>query len=228
MRSIKTLITNIIHIQIFYINYIILYNKMQKYTFIHPTKCGGTAVEQYFQNNYSNIITGSGHKNVCTAINNPIIIIRDPIDRFISMYNYWKNGSTNGLYIRDNNFIKKYGNYTIKDYIKLLKTNAVRDLNHKFTWRQHYAAQTSWIKKDYYKNAIVIKYDENLDTKIHELLNYLNITDKNIILNKVNVTKKDEVILDNDDINFIKNRYNSDFELINNINNKPELFKKVI
>lgn len=197
------------------------------YTFIHPTKCGGTAVEQYLKNNYSHVITGTGHNNVCSATNNPIIIIRNPIDRFISMYNYWKNGSN--VYKRHIDFIKKYGKYTIKDYIKLLKNNSTRDLNHKFTWGQHYAPQTSWINKEDYINTIVIKYDENLDPKVHELLSYLNIDDKNIPLQKVNVSKKDNnVVLDNDDIIFIKQRYSSDFELFDNINNNPELFKKVI
>ena len=31
----------------------------------------------------------------------PIIIIREPYDRFISIYNYWKNGSTSGRFQRE-------------------------------------------------------------------------------------------------------------------------------
>ena len=45
------------------------------YTFIHPTKTGGTAVEGYFKTFYPNHIQGEGHGNKCTANNKPIIIV---------------------------------------------------------------------------------------------------------------------------------------------------------
>ena len=41
------------------------------YTFIHPTKTGGTALEEYFGKNYCNYITGSGHSNKCNSCDNP-------------------------------------------------------------------------------------------------------------------------------------------------------------
>mgnify|MGYP001308426583 CR=1 FL=1 len=65
----------------------------EKYTFIHPTKTGGSALEFYFKKNYSNKIYNNGHSLKCNSSANPIIIIRDPIDRIISMYKYWKNGA---------------------------------------------------------------------------------------------------------------------------------------
>lgn len=55
----------------------------KKYTFIHATKTGGTALEKFFGKHYSNYITGSGHRNKCKSSDNPIIIIRNPIDRVI-------------------------------------------------------------------------------------------------------------------------------------------------
>jgi hypothetical protein len=43
---------------------------MDKYRFIHITKSGGTAVEQYFEKNYSDYIEGNGHVGVCDKNNN--------------------------------------------------------------------------------------------------------------------------------------------------------------
>lgn len=48
-----------------------------KYTFIHPTKSGGTTLQKYFEMYYKNYITGIGHENKCTNNNNPIIVVRD-------------------------------------------------------------------------------------------------------------------------------------------------------
>mgnify|MGYP003324110587 FL=1 len=38
---------------------------MKKFTFIHPTKSGGTSLERFFNENYSDYITGTGHENIC-------------------------------------------------------------------------------------------------------------------------------------------------------------------
>lgn len=197
------------------------------YTFIHPTKCGGTAVERYFRNNYSHIIKGSGHTNICSDKNSPIIVIREPTYRFISMYNYWKNGSE--IFKRNKTFVQKYNSYTVKDFINLLKANSSKDLNHSFTWHQHFAPQVKWLDKKYYSHTIVIKYEDNLNNKVHELLAYLAIEDKDIQLPIINISKQNNpVVLDDEDLIFIRTRYVEDFELWNELNTKPDSFKKVI
>jgi len=69
-----------------------------------------------------------------------------------------------------------------------------------------------------------------LNNKIQKLLDILKIPNKNIVLNKINITKKidEKIILDEDDKNFIEKYFEKDFELINNIKNHPELFRLVI
>jgi hypothetical protein len=153
-----------------------------KYTFIHPTKCGGTAVETFFSEHYSDYIIGQGHDNACQPDNNPIIIVRCPIERFKSMFNYWKYGSCDGPYVRDAEFIEKYQSYGIKDFIQLLKNEAFYHLYQDFTWHQHFSSISTWVNTVYYDKIIVIRYDTDLNTKIQLLLEQLNIPTKNVIL----------------------------------------------
>jgi hypothetical protein len=201
-------------------------NKKQKYTFIHPTKSGGTAVEQYFMEHYNDYITGTGHSNICSNTNNPIIIVRDVKSRFFSMFHYWKNG--NNYYIRDHNFKKKYESYTILDFIKLLKENK-EELYIHFTWNQHFNNTTDWIKNTKFKNIIIIRYTDDLNLKIQQLINYLDIPNKNIPLSKINVSiKKEENLYDTQVDNFIEEYFKNDIQLLAIIDEFPEYFKIVI
>lgn len=201
-----------------------------KHTFIHPTKNGGTACEIYFDKHYNEYITGMGHTNLCGNSNNPIIIIRDIPDRFISMYKYWKYGAIDTHFKRDNNFIEKYKNYTIKNFIQMLKDENKEDLHTVFTWSQHFENQIKWINNADYKNIIIIKYENDLNQKINKLISFLNIPNKNITLPKMNISNNynENIILDNLDMTFIKEYFKEDYELLNKINNNPQLFKIVI
>jgi len=210
--------------------YFFLYNKKPTYTFIHPTKTGGTACEMFFRNYYSEFINGEGHDNKCTNDNNPIIIIRDPIDRFISMYKYWKGGSCDMYnYKRSKVFVQNYHNYTIKDFIKLIKNNRYDVLCQDFTWDLHFQPITNWINNTNYKNIIIILYEKNLNEKINKLLSNLKIKNKGVELPMINISNNKETIkLDNEDIIFVQSYFANDFKLCDNIKNRPELFKFVI
>ena len=86
-------------------------NKIFKksYMFVHPTKCGGTSFVKYINKNQLDIGIG-GHDCICSKYPNPIIFLRDPLERFLSMYNYWKNGSIDlSIHTRGQEFI----NYSI-------------------------------------------------------------------------------------------------------------------
>jgi hypothetical protein len=200
------------------------------YTFIHPTKTGGTACENFFRVHYSEFIKGTGHDNKCTNNNNPIVIIRDPIDRFISMYKYWKYGSLDIYkYKRNDEFKNSYKNYTIKDFIHLIKNKQHGHLYQNFTWSQHFDPITKWINNTNYANIIVILYEKNLNEKINTLFDVLKIKPKPVELPIINVSNnKENIQLDNNDILFIKSYFVDDFKLYDDANNHPELFKHVI
>jgi hypothetical protein len=203
---------------------------IKKYTFIHPTKTGGTACEQFFMSYYSDYITGSGHENVCENNNNPIIIIRNVVDRFVSMYKYWKNGAIDTKFKRTESFIAKFNKYNIQDFISLIQNNNTEDLYYDFTWKDHFKPQSEWIKNVNYKNVIVIKHVKNLNEKINRLFYHLDIPNKGITLPIVNVSKPSEevIILNGDNVRFIMNYFKEDFDLLNKINNSPELFRLVL
>lgn len=218
-----------------YIYYNFLYNITKTtaqpiYTFIHPTKTGGTACETFFSEHYSEFIKGTGHDNKCMNENNPIVIIRDPTDRFISMYKYWKYGSLDiDKYKRSGAFLRNYNDYTIKDFIQLIKNKNHGDLYQNFTWDQHFQPIVKWINNTNYKNIIVIIYERDLNEKINKLLDVLKIKPKPVELPIINISdNKENIQLDDDDIIFIKSYFVNDFKLYDDVNNRPELFKMVI
>ena len=205
----------------------------KKYTFIHPTKCGGTACEECFKQYYNQYIVGWGHNNICSNSNNPIIIVRDVKSRFISMFKYWKSGSINWSFQRNKNFINENKDSSILDFILILKTNK-KKLYGPFLGHHHFANTSYWIGNTEYKNIIVIKYVPDLNEKIKILLNILNIPNKNILIPKINISKtidKDVELFEkyNTQIDeFIEIYFNKDIKLINMIEKTPEIFKLVI
>jgi len=203
------------------------------YTLIHPTKCGGTACELFLSENYSDFVFYTGHKTLCTNNNNPIIIVRDVLSRFFSMFKYWKYGG-DYKYRRDEKFLSTFKNVTILDFICLLKNNRNNILCKDFTWEDHFKPTTHWINNTDYENIIVIKYERDLNEKIQCLLEKLKIPNKGIVLPHINcsyVTKQDwllfikyrEIIE-----NFIKDFFKEDIEFLACVENNPELFKLVI
>ena len=148
------------------------------------------------------------------------------------MYKYWKNGAMDGVHgKRDEEWIVKYKNTTIKEFADMLK-NKQKVLCHTFTHSEHYYNTCKWINNTNYKNIIIIKYSKNLNQKIQKLLNILKIPNKHKLLPIVNrsITVEDENI-DLDDAyiaQFIKEYFKYDILLLNAIETKPELFKLVI
>lgn len=203
---------------------------MTRYTFIHPTKCGGTSVSKYFNIYYRNYILGNGHDRRCSNKNNPIIIVRDVKSRFYSMYKYWKNGSRE--YTRSNYFKEKNKDVTIKDFIHLVKNKNSKKLNLEYFWDVHLRPTTAWINNTKYENIIIIKYEKNLDGKIKTLIQKLNFPLKKVHVsccNKSYESNCDEEDLNDEEVEkFLEEYFDKDIKLINEINNHPEKFKMVI
>lgn len=200
------------------------------YTFVHPTKAGGTAVERFFRDHYSSYIAGKGHSHTCKNSTNPILIIRDVKSRFLSMYNYWKNGASDTHYTRSDDWKCQHENVSILDFIQLLKEKN-KNLYCGFTWDKHFMETSHWIDGENYKNIIVIRYDDDLNDKIQCLINTLDIPNKNVTVPRLNVSIKNVDENDLQDpiiLSFLDEFFHNDNELIKCVDNNPEMFKLVI
>jgi len=198
------------------------------YNLIHPTKCGGTAFLTFLIQNYGDYFQTSGcHTLKCSDVENPVIIIRDPYERFLSMYYYWKNGSEKNQN-KINNFVRK--RYTLDHFISFLKNNAFQYLHNDFIWKVHFLPFSCWIDKSSFNKSIIVIYSSlHLNSRCNELLNFLNIQNKNLMVPKINVSFKDEkIVLREDQKRFIEDIYQDDFRLLQNIKQNPHLFQKII
>ena len=208
------------------------------YTFIHPTKVGGNAFKAFVNKYYSKYIDvpKGGHKRLCADHPHPIIFLRDPFDRFISMYKYWKYGSVE--YRRRPEFIQQNRGTTLKEFIKYVETKDKR-LYHDITWEEHFIPQSHWITpENYSKTIVVIYHKDQMDQRIKQLIDYLEIdishTGPIPTFPKVNVSKgdaeitKENMMLDGEDIEKIHQIYADDFRLFYRLKNQPELFAQVI
>lgn len=207
-----------------------------KHVFIHPTKVAGSAFIKYVQKYYPQHFEYNGHNIKVSQVNNPIIFIRNPYDRFISMYKYWKYGSydynehQHSIYHLQN--VEKYN---IKDFIQFVKKKDPILIT-PFTSFIHILAQSWWIEELDYHKCIVVMYDKNeMEDKVFQLLDYLEskkiLENKKYEFPKINISNhsiKENILLDNQDINEINLLYKNDFELIKKIENSPEYFKKVL
>ena len=140
--------------------------KNKKFTFVHPTKCGGCAIEDFLKEHYPNYFSIGGHFNKCKFDNDSIIIVRDPVDRFKSMYKYWKYGSERHCINEEH--IEKNKNINIKTFIYMLKHRS-NNLITTVTQDIHYKPITYWIHTNY-KNIIILKYTKNLNDTIQKMI----------------------------------------------------------
>ena len=204
------------------------------YTFVHATKTGGTAVEQYFKEHHPTSVAGTGHLHKCGRAPMPIIIVRDPEDRFVSMFNYWRNGAESGKYVRDPSWSPPCR--TISDFIALFKQQDPALVKKKlctgYTTKLHFVEQSYWIEPQDYSRTIVIAYDKNgMDDKIRKLLLHVGLPPVGLPLPKVNVTKRsppEALVLSDDDRAWIRSEFKNDFRLWHLANKHPDRFKLVV
>ena len=212
-----------------------LIHSIPKYTFIHPTKVAGSAFIKYVEEHYPYHFEYKGHHVKVSQVQNPIIFIRDPYDRFISMYKYWKYGSSDykdHQHKRDH--LEKVSKYSIKDFIQFVK-NRDPILVTPFTSFTHILPQSWWIQDSDYSKTLVIYYDrEKMEEKVFALLNFLEKKDillnKKIPFTKINVSdgnSTEKIVLDMEDQEEIFKIYKDDFELIRKVKEEYHLFQSV-
>lgn len=143
------------------------------------------------------------------------------------MFKYWKYGSE--IYEKNEEFKNKYKDYTINDYVNLIKNNSPA-LNGNSLWKIHYAPTSEWINNSPYKNIIIINYEKNLNNKIDKLLDLLKIEKIHDKLPIKNITqsKDEDIVLDEESLKFIREYYKDDFKLYYDILYNPQLFRAVI
>ncbi len=206
-----------------------------KYVIIHPTKVAGSAFIKYVEVHYPNNFRYNGHEFKASQTMNPIVFLRDPYDRFISMYKYWKYGSLDyNEHKHSETHLINMQKYNIKDFIIFVK-NKDLILITPFTSHTHIRPQSWWINEEDYKKCIIIYYDKNeMEKKVFNLLNYLEqlkiCKNLKIPFQKINVSNtnnNEKIILDEEDKKEIYEIYKSDFDLIKKVKENKNLFKKV-
>ncbi len=206
-----------------------------KYVIIHPTKVAGSAFIKYVEVHYPNNFRYNGHEFKASQTMNPIVFLRDPYDRFISMYKYWKYGSLDyNEHKHSETHLINTQKYNIKDFIQLVKKKDPILIT-SFTSYTHIREQSWWIEEKDYHKSIIIYYDKNeMEKKVFQLFDYLeqlNIC-KNLKIpfQKINVSNlnhQEKIVLDDYDKKEIYEMYKSDFDLISKVKEMPYLFKKI-
>jgi hypothetical protein len=200
------------------------FTSTKKHTFIHVPKTGGTSINKLLEREYPShfdLYSNQYHNIVATKFNKPVLCIREPTDRFLSLHNYWST------FVNDHH---EGVDTSLKNFISLMKQNSPTLLfgNPPVLSEYHYFKQSNYIDPSVYPYSVVLTYDKDkLESKVNALLNYLNISKKYNTLPKETVSKKTNETPDGDDLNFIKDRYYEDYLLWDKLNQNPGAFLKV-
>lgn len=214
---------------------------MKKFNFLHITKTGCTSLIDYFlkhyrqylcrcPDDYPHEITSSDIPKECLVV----VCVRDPLDRFISAYNYYMYGSE--MYNEQNYFYRESDiNLFIKNILpSILQTEIKTILESKkidYIWNKHFYPQSFWLNKEDFNRTIIIKYTNCLSLKIKPLCNILNIPYIDSIdgvLQHKNITSKKSKNINKLTYDFIKTQYSIDYDLFQTIDNYPNKFYRII
>jgi hypothetical protein len=201
--------------------------------YIHIPKTGGTDTN----NNFISILYDKYNFGIKNPYNNHsfdaqyykkneikcFCVLRDPIDRFISIFKFYNQTNINLLNI--NNFIIEEKEM-ITNYIN--DDQNTNDYNYTF-----FSNQSNWLLNADNDNTYIIKYNDinnNINYNIFLSAEFgLKINDNDFSYDKENVSNTDNLILDltNDSLNFINNLYSNDIALYNKLNSMTQVYCKL-
>mgnify|MGYP001267815261 CR=1 FL=1 len=183
--------------------------KNTNYIFIHIPKNAGTSFSEKY------CVGQPGHKNAndysIEELINSVAIVRNPYDRIISCYKYFK--------MKNNYWSKKYnasGNHTtLHDYCtKNSFKQFISDLYDKKIEKDiHLKPQSSFLKKDNKIYTKIMKL-ENLNEDFYKIFN------KKLDIPKLNKSDNYNIYIDQETKNKIYEMYKEDFELFGYPKNK--------
>jgi glycosyl transferase family 25 len=187
-----------------------------KYYFVHIPKNGGMSIQELLKNENLNI-EYIGHKYTKTN-KNEIVVLRDPIDRFISAFYY--------LYKMKDEFNIPFKKIKTPDkFIEAL--NDKRNINHKEAIRIYqedylnqpikgYIYGSNWVfapQSLYYVNPSFVLRFTHLEDDFNKCLQDIGHK-KRVSLPKKNTSIHKDTYLSDKSIAFLKEHYRKDFELL--------------
>jgi hypothetical protein len=201
------------------------------YDIISIPKTGGTIFKQYLYDSeyysqyfyYADLINKEKkprswpHSVRSCDVENPVLIIREPLDRFISCYNYYNNGS------------EVWGGDKKQVSVEEFLSDSCPQKPH--FWFAHFRTQSWYMSEKDYKKTIVLVYNKDIGRLINKLLYELKIPANKTAepVEKFNVTKKTKVGgFSNTQLRLVHEKYKEDFVLYEKLLNRPDMFKKVI
>ena len=195
---------------------------MNKINFIHIPKNGGLSLKQICKNNKRKLIYNSHKVNVKTK-RNQLIILRNPIDRFISSIYYCiekysheeqiKKLIERGINTPDK-WVEVWSNPNHEYYDLLMKE--MLNVNHKIgnkkpKYKWTYCKQIEW-----FNNPKFIIIMDNYKKEVRYLLSKLGIRNN---IQKINSTVKKDKYLSEKSIIFLQEYFKEDFEIYNKYKN---------